>query len=374
MTGADEPEDAILDLVARCLERIDETHEPPLDVLDAMCAEHPEHAAALRARLAHLERAGLASGRALGSGARTLGRFELQGELGRGGMGVVYLAYDPRLGRRVALKALGPRLVISDRARARFEREIRAVAALHHPRIVPVYEVGEEASVPYYTMELIEGRTLAQVIAALKELHLRTDELSTSHLNRATFFERTDTDSALRHESDSSSLMREADTPRPEAPSLPPEWGKTYVETICRLVHDVAEALDHAHAHGIVHRDVKPSNVLLDGRGRALLFDFGLARMEDDVTLTQSGDFAGTPFYIAPEQISGRKRGVDHRADVYSLGVTLFELLTLQRPFLGRNTQQVFRQILSKDPPLPRKLNRLIPRSGSGARGPSRAP
>jgi hypothetical protein len=160
----EQPADEILELVARCLERIDETHEAPLSVLDALCREHPEHADALRARLAHLERAGLASGRPPGGGSRTLGRFELQGELGRGGMGVVYLAYDPRLGRRVALKALGPRLAVSDRARARFEREVRAIAALHHPRIVPVYEVGEEAGIPYYTMELIEGRTLAQVI------------------------------------------------------------------------------------------------------------------------------------------------------------------------------------------------------------------
>ncbi|MEM7308213.1 MAG: serine/threonine-protein kinase [Planctomycetota bacterium] len=355
--------DPVVELVAECLARIDESGEPPSDVIEAFCREHPEREAALRERLGHLERAGLATGRtaATGGDGRTLGRFKILGELGRGGMGVVYLVLDPRLGRRVALKALGPRLVISDRARTRFEREIRAIAGLNHPRIVPVYEVGEESGVPWYTMELVEGRTLAQVVQSLRDLHVSTHELSTSHLNQVTFFERTDTDTGLLHDTDSSALLR-ADTPREEAPSLPSQWGKTYVETVCRMVHDVADALEHAHTHGVVHRDVKPSNVLIDARGRALLFDFGLARLDSEEALTQTGDFAGTPFYVAPEQISGKGKAVDHRADIYALGVTLFELLTLQRPFQGRNTQQVFRQILTKDPPLPRKLNRLVPR------------
>ena len=359
--------DPIVELVADCLARIDESGDAPTEVIEAFCREHPEHAEALRERLGHLERAGLAIGRSplpLEDG-RTLGRFRILGELGRGGMGVVYLALDPRLGRRVALKALGPRLVISDRARTRFEREIRAIAGLKHPRIVPVYEVGEEAGIPWYTMELIEGRTLAQVVQSLKDLQLRTDELNPTHLSQVTFFEREDTDSRLLHDSESGAALAGGETPSPEIGVLPTQWGKTYVETVCRMVHDVAEALDHAHAQGVVHRDVKPSNVLIDARGHALLFDFGLARLESEEALTQTGDFAGTPFYVAPEQIAGghgRGRTVDHRADVYSLGVTLFELLTLQRPFQGKNTQQVFRQILTKDPPLPRRLNRLVPR------------
>jgi len=354
-------QDDVVDLVAECLARIDESRDPPSRVVEAFCAEHPEHEEALRRRLAHLERAGLSAGAPRAGAPRRLGRFELRGELGRGGMGVVYDAYDPRLERRVALKALGARLVISDRARARFEREIRAVAALNHPRIVPVYEVGEENGIPWYTMELIEGRTLAQVIRALKDLQLRSDELSTSHLNQATLFDLGDTDSGLLHDSDSSATLSVTPSGEHGSPSLPKAWGKTYVETACRLVHDVADALDHAHQNGVVHRDVKPSNVLVDSRGRALLFDFGLARIETDDALTMTGDFAGTPFYVAPEQISGKRR-VDHRVDVYSLGVTLFELLTLRRPFAGKNSQQVFRQILAKDPPLLRRINRLVPR------------
>jgi serine/threonine protein kinase len=356
-----EHEADLVELVAACLARIDDSRDPPSEIVDAFCRDHPAQADALRRRLAHLERAGLAAERARGGGPLRLGRFELKGELGRGGMGVVYDAYDPRLQRRVALKALGARLVISDRARARFEREIRAVAALNHPRIVPVYEVGEENGIPWYTMELIEGRTLAQVIRALKDLQLRTDELSSSHLNQATLFDLGDTDSGLLHDSDSNAALPAQGALDARAPGLPKAWGKTYVETACRLVHDIADALDHAHKHGIVHRDVKPSNVLVDSRGRALLFDFGLARIDTDDALTLTGDFAGTPFYVAPEQISG-KRGVDHRADVYSLGVTLFELLTLRRPFSGRNSQQVFRQILAKDPPLLRRINKLVPR------------
>jgi serine/threonine protein kinase len=311
--GSGEHEHDVVELVAACLARIDETREPPSRIVEAFCRDHPRQADALRKRLAHLERAGLSAGPQRAADTRTLGRFQLRGELGRGGMGVVYDAFDPRLGRRVALKALGPRLVISDRARTRFEREIRAVATLNHPRIVPVYEVGEENGIPWYTMELVEGRTLAQVIHALRELELRTDELSTSHLNQATFFERTETDTALLHDSDSSTLLTaQAAEAAQRPPGLPAAWGKTYVETVCRMVHDIADALDHAHAHGVVHRDVKPSNILVDARGRAQLFDFGLARIEDDEALTMTGDFAGTPFYVAPEQVSG-KRPVDHR-------------------------------------------------------------
>ena len=129
---------------------------------------------------------------------------------------------------------------------------------------------------------------------------------------------------------------------------------------MCGLVVEIAEALDHAHAHGVIHRDVKPSNILVAKNGRALLFDFGLARTETDETITLTGDFAGTPFYVSPEQARGRD--VDHRTDVYSLGVTLYELLTLRRPFEGKNAQVVFRQLLTREAPLLRRVNRLVPR------------
>ena len=354
--GAEEVSEELLELVALCLERVDSEGQ---EAVEQICEAHPEHAQELRQRILILRRLGLSRPKA---SPKPFGRYELLRELGRGGMGVVYLARDEQLGREVALKALAGPLVTSGRARSRFEREIRAVAQLKHPGIVPIYEVGEADDVPYFTMEYVEGRTLGHVLHSLKRLEVSTPELTTTHLSVASFT------AALLDDSSSTLPLSERPQPRevrpPPPPTLPQElpasWGKTYVETVCRFVIQVAEALGHAHAHGVVHRDVKPSNVLIDPRGRALLFDFGLARLASDESLTLTGDFAGTPSYVSPEQARGRR--VDHRTDLYSLGVTLFELLTLHRPFEGQTAQQVFRQLTSKDPPLPRHYNRLVPR------------
>ena len=350
------PADSLIDLVARCLERVDSEGE---EALDAFCREHPEEAPAVRERIEVLRRLGLASPpqeRPI-----EFGRYQLQRELGRGGMGVVYLARDSQLGREVALKALGSRLAGSDRARSRFEREIRAIAHLKHPHIVPIYEVGESDGVPYFTMEYVEGRTLGAVLRSLRRLEVPTTELNTTHLGLATFFRETDGPEGPEAEDESDEFRPLGPPLAPgELPALPESWGKTYVETICRLTLEIAEALGHAHEHGVVHRDVKPSNILISREGRAQLFDFGLARLDSEDTLTLTGDFAGTPYYVSPEQARGRE--VDHRTDVYSLGVTLYELLTLRRPFEGRNAQAVFRQIQFKEPPLLRRVNRLVPR------------
>ncbi len=361
----------VIELVAECLERLDRL-EPgdrggprAAEAIEDLCRANPEHAEAIRERMGLLLRHGLAGddGKDSRPRLRTLGRYRLVGELGRGGMGVVYLALDPKLGRLVALKALATRLVASDLARTRFEREIKAIAGLKHRRIVPIYEVGEAAGVPYFTMEFVEGKTLAQVVSALRDLDVPTDELNTTHLGAATFLEVTQDLADPASDSDElRAVQAQPPSDDDSAPGLPTTWGKTYVETVCRLVLDVADALQHAHSHGVVHRDVKPSNVLLANDGRALLFDFGLARMDFEDTMTLTGDFAGTPYYVAPEQIAARGKGVDGRSDVYALGVTLFELLTLRRPFEGKNPQAIFRQVLTKDPPLLRKFNRLVPR------------
>ena len=346
-------EEELLDLVATCLERIDAEGE---EVVEELCDAHPEHAQELRQRVELLRKLGLSRPK---NSPKPFGRYALMSELGRGGMGVVYLARDEQLGREVALKALAGPLITSERARSRFEREIRAVAQLKHPGIVPIYEVGEADDVPYFTMEYVEGRTLGHVLRSLKRLEVPATDLTTTHLSMASFTASLGEEGAEGAAEDESSESRFTAPPAlPE--ELPPNWGKTYVETVCRFTIQIAEALGHAHAHGVVHRDVKPSNVLIDPRGRALLFDFGLARLESDESLTLTGDFAGTPSYVSPEQARGI--AVDHRADVYSLGVTLFELLTLRRPFEGKTAQQVFRQLTSKDPPLPRRFNRLVPR------------
>src|SRR5262245_14287947 len=309
-------------LVAECASRLEVEGDA---AVDAVCHAHPDLADALRERLGALREMGL-----LGHG--RVGPYVLLRPLGRGGMGVVHLARDTRDGRTVALKALPSRLAASPHAMERFRREVRAVAALDHEHIVPILDSGEENGVPWFAMAWVEGRTLADVIAALRALRLAAERLDGTHLSDA-------------------------------AASVPLQTrGSAYVEAACRLVLDVAEALQHAHQAGVVHRDVKPSNILVRADGRALLFDFGLARLDDEITLTLTGDFTGTPAYVSPEQIAGRREEVDGRSDVFSLGVTLYELLTLQRPFDGPSAAEVLRRVASKDPPPPRRWNPQIPR------------
>src|SRR5262245_7123746 len=225
-------------LVAECASRLEVEGDA---AVDAVCHAHPDLADALRERLGALREMGL-----LGHG--RVGPYVLLRPLGRGGMGVVHLARDSRDGRTVALKALPSRLAASPRALERFRREVRAVAALDHPHIVPILDSGEENGGPWFAMAWIEGRTPGDVTAPLRALRLAAERLDSTHLSTAA------------------------------AASLPPEArGTAYVEAACRLVLDVAEALQHAHAAGVVHRDVKPSNILVRSDGRALLFDFGLA-------------------------------------------------------------------------------------------------
>jgi serine/threonine protein kinase/tetratricopeptide (TPR) repeat protein len=310
-----------------------------------LCREHPAEAGRIRERLAALERIGMLGEEREAHVPAAFGSYHILRRIGGGGMGTVFLARDEDNPRPVALK-MGHVPVGSDvRSVLRFEREIRAVARLQHPGIVPIYDVGEAEGRAYFTMEYIPGANLAEIVRALKDGGRTFDELTPGELRG--ILERADPDSKA-----GGSHGRDADHP----------WPRTYVECVCRWVLEVAEALDHVHGHGIVHRDVKPSNVMIGRDGRARVFDLGLARLEDQPSLTRSGDFTGTPYYVSPEQISGRVGEVDRRSDVYSLGVTLFELLALCRPFEGRTTQQVLKRIQTAEPPLLRRLNPLVPR------------
>ncbi len=324
---------------------------------DRFVDARPDLAPEVRRRVRELSRLGLLAGGAAAEPdeiGRRVGPYRLLERIGTGGMGVVYLAEHLELGRRVALKTLPHRAVASDRARERFLRESRAVAQLDHPCIVPIYEVGEEDGAPWFAMQFVPGRTLADVIAGLTRSGVPTAELRSRHLSKLL---RGDT---LDAPDDDGAPPLPGPRPSPDLP--PPARGKTYVEMVCRLVHDVAEALEHAHSNGVLHRDVKPSNVLVTEDGRARLFDFGLADVENEASLTLTKEFVGTPYYVSPEQISGEREEIDGRADIYSLGVTLFELLTLRLPFRGKTTQQVLRQIQTREPPYPRRLNPLVPR------------
>jgi len=269
------------------------------------------------------------------SEARRIGGFRILRPIGRGGMGTVFEAEQESLRRRVALKVLDRAGLDSERALERFRREARAAAKLSHPGIVPVHAFGEEGGVPHIAMELVQGRTLDHVISGLRALGRR---------------DLTEGDVAAV-------LKASGGGPDPGAAR-----GRNYLYTACRMIAEVAEAVQHAHDHGIIHRDLKPGNVIVRGDGTPLVMDFGLAQSEGDFSLTETGEFMGTVAYMSPEQVAAKRMGIDHRTDVYSLGVTLYEFLTLRRPFEGNTREQLISQILTKDPVPPRKVNPGLPR------------
>jgi eukaryotic-like serine/threonine-protein kinase len=237
-----------------------------------------------------------------------LGEFRIIREIGRGGMGVVYEAVQTSLNRRVALKVLPANVVLSENAVERFDREAHTAGRLHHTNIVPVYVVGEESGISYYAMQFIRGRSLAHFLQLARQGGVGVDR---QHFRRVA------------------------------------RWGQ-----------QAAEALAYAHEQGVIHRDIKPANILLDAKESVWLFDFGLARTEDSPTITQSGDLVGTARYMSPEQISGCGPCFDRRTDIYSLGATLYELISLVPAYDGEAHGVVLQQIAHT---APRPLRQIAP-------------
>jgi serine/threonine protein kinase len=334
-TLAEVPEiDPIEDRMAACF---DSPPEEQVQRVELLCAEFPAWSAEIRRRYRALC--------AMGFGAldriepqlpEQLGDFRPIERLGSGGMGVVYRAEQVSLGRQVALKLVRPELLFFPGARERFRREVDAIARLDHPGIVPVFAVGEEHGLPYFAMALVEGCTLADLLSEVSG----RDPASLTGADFAT---------AL------------------ESRGIHPERGPgsifegSWTAGCLALVRETAEALAHAHSRGVVHRDVKPSNLAITARGRAMLLDFGLTSSAGAERLTLTGAQPGTPHYMAPEQVRGEP--VDARADVYSLGVTLFELLTLRLPFEGPQLHAVRLGILAGNAPPIRSFNRRVPRA-----------
>ena len=248
-----------------------------------------------------------------------LGDYRIVREIGRGGMGIVYEAVQESLGRHVALKVLPRHSLLDPKKLARFQREAQAAAALHHSNIVPVFGVGEHDGLHYYVMQLIPGEGLHEVLARLRQ------GASWSEILRR--------DDGSRHDTD---------------------WRE-----VARLGVQAADALDYAHKHGTLHRDVKPANILLDAQGTIWLTDFGLAKLVEQNNLTSTGDLVGTLQYLAPESLHGQ---TDARSDVYSLGLTLYELLTRTPPFPESNPARLLQQVSMHEPVRPRKLNPALPR------------
>ncbi len=268
-----------------------------------------------------------------------IGRYRLLRELGRGGQGVVYMAEDTRLGRSVALKVLSRGFGTTDATMARFRREAEITSRLDHPGICPVYDVGVASGVSYIAMKYIEGQTL--------HARLQPEPAGDFHVVEASTERRRVSPPPVGSE--------------PESGSAGPETWAGICEAL-RLFEEAALALHAAHEAHVVHRDVKPGNIMIDGSGHPVILDFGLARdaSGEMSTLTQSGDLMGTPAYMSPEQVAGSRIALDRRTDVYSLGVTLYETLTGGRPFDGASREALYQAILTKEPPDPRRRNRAI--------------
>jgi serine/threonine protein kinase/Tfp pilus assembly protein PilF len=287
-----------------------------------------------------------------------LGDFEILREIGRGGMGIVYEARQLSLKRKVALKILSAGLGLTGNTVERFHREAESAARLHHTNIVPVYATGEDNGTHYYAMELIEGPSLDQVIRQLRQ--------SQTTLPAGKHSPCPPTAPVGGSPQDLVQTGPYLELPVPDgsvsplsSPSVCSE--SSYFDTVAQMIAEVADALDYAHKQGVIHRDVKPSNLLLSPQGRLSINDFGLARVLEQPGLTLTGEFVGTPAYMSPEQITSGSIPLDHRTDIYSLGATLYELLTLRPPFTGERRDQVLAQIIHREPRPPRSENRKVP-------------
>ncbi len=250
-----------------------------------------------------------------------LGDFDLLSEIGRGGMGVVYRAYQRDLQRTVALKVISATPGAGSYDVERFAHEARAIAKLDHPSIVKVLTTGSVGDIHYFAMELVDGHDLAEELSRQREL-----------------------------------------TPATASPQLPTPGAAGHVRGIAEIVRDVARALHHAHSHNVVHRDVKPKNLILRRDGVVQLVDFGLARGPHLGNVTATGEIAGTAYYMSPEQARVSEARVDHRTDVYSTGVVLYELLTHHRPFEGETSFEVIGKIQRHQPRPIRNHNPSVPR------------
>jgi serine/threonine protein kinase len=233
------------------------------------------------------------------------GRYQIVKELGKGSMGVVYQAYDPQIDRSVAIKVLRQDRLTSEAFTQRFLREAKAIGRLSHPNIVTVYDVGEDQGTVYIAMEFLDGEPLHKIM----------------------------------------------------------EGKRFSLQETLHLGIQAAETLDYAHQKGIIHRDVKPGNIILQSSGQIKITDFGIAHIEDTSASvqTQSGEILGTPAYMAPEQVMGQP--IDGRSDLFSLGIILYELSTGKRPFGGENLTAIFHSITQTNPPEPAKINPDIPQN-----------
>jgi len=308
--------EAYQEILARYIEELTRTGfvDP-----DAIFKEHPDCAADLLEDLQNYIQLGEAGEEKEPVG--TLGDYTLRRQIGRGGMGIVYDAWENSMDRRVALKVLPSAVAADSRSFLRFMQEAKTAGQLVHPNIVAVYAMGVKDRTPYYAMEFVEGQTLSELI--------------------------------------------ERDARAPDDAQTPfgaPRGTAAFYSNAAGAFAGAAEGLQHAHANKVIHRDIKPSNLILDSGGRLRILDFGLARHEGQQTITLSGDIVGTVLYMSPEQARAKRARVDHRTDIYSLGATMYEFFTGRPPFKGSSHQDTISRILTREPAEPHRLRRDLPR------------
>jgi serine/threonine protein kinase/WD40 repeat protein len=316
-----------------------------------------------------------------------LGDYRILREIGRGGMGVVYEAVQESLGRHVALKVLVHNRQLGPIQLIRFQREARAAALLHHTNIVPVFGVGVHESVHYLAMQYIRGESLEAVlrevirqrrdVSPANALHGGEPENRSASLASRLLTRRlspqsllVDVNTDVMSPSTPPGAVEGSQGQTTKAPDRPSDGSSStsailgrkeshYFHNVARIGVQAADALAYAHLHGIVHRDIKPANLLLDVQGTLWVTDFGLAKSEGTDKLTTEGDVVGTLRYMAPERFQGK---ADARCDIYSLGVTLYEMLALKPAFRASQRVQLIHAILHEEPVRPRKLDPRIPR------------
>lgn len=294
-----------------------------------------------------------------------LGDFQITREIARGGMGVVYEATQLSLGRRVALKVLPFAAALDQRQLQRFRVESQAAAQLHHTNIVPVYAVGCQRGVHYYAMQLIEGWSLAELLKNARTAQssrlavpARPPQDPTPHARPS---QATGSAGPTAAGVETAAPVAAGAETLVAAATSTISMGKTRWKQAAEWIAEVAHALDFAHSAGVIHRDIKPANLLIGENNRIWITDFGLAHVAADVSMTRSGELVGTLRYMSPEQAMGQRALVDHRTDVYSLGATLYELLTLTPIFPAEDRAALLYQILHEEPKPPRQVDRNIP-------------
>lgn len=312
--------------------------------LDEILKKYPDLAEKIRQRIRNFEKINNLFAELTGNGEKDdlenqligqkLGDFEILELIGTGGMGAVFLAKQISLDRQVALKVISDARGIRSRTLERFKREANTLAKISHPNIVPIYEVGQHGPYSYFAMEYVNGISLGDILTNIR--------ISNPNINASVIFSDYVKSRNLTHVNIS------------HIKQGTPIIDKEYIQTISRIIIDIASALDHVHNQGILHRDIKPSNILIDTTGKAKLVDFGLANSETTRSITITGELFGTPNYMPPEQIQYPDK-VDKRSDIYSLGATYYECLTFHPPFEGATINEILTKIISKEASSPRK-------------------